>query len=97
MNNVIDEVKYNLLTNDFKPDSNYLFPVKYLHGNERSHNFHCLIEYQFLVYSKIKDFVCCLPCVLSCKNNKKKLAKLPGFSKWYKVGDKRKTHVNDDT
>ena len=43
---------------------------------------------------KINDSVCCLPCLLFCKNNKNKLAKLPGFSKWHKVGDKYNSHVN---
>ena len=91
-----DEVEYNS-RNHFKPDSNYIFPVKLLHGSDRSLNFHWLIEYPFLVYSKINDFVFCLPCVLFCKNNKNKLTKLPVFSKWHKVGDKLKSHVNNGT
>ena len=85
MNNVTDEVKYNLLTKQFKPDSNHIFPVKLLHGSDTCLNFHWLIEYPFLVYSKINDSVCCLPCILFGENNKNKLAKLPGFSKWHKV------------
>ena len=97
MNNVTDEVKYNLLTKQFKPDSNYIFPVKFLHGSDTCLNFHWLIEYPFLVYSKINDSVCCLPCILFGENNKNKLAKLPGFSKWHKGGDKRKNHVNNRT
>ena len=51
LNNVADKVKYDLLINHFKPDSNYIFPVKFLHGSDRSLNFHWLIEYPFLVYS----------------------------------------------
>ena len=97
LSNVTDEVKYNLLTNHFKPDSNYKFPVKFLHGSDRYLNFHWLIEYPFLVYSKINDSVCCLLCVLFGENNKNKLAKLPGFSKWHTVGDKNKSHVNNGT
>ena len=31
------------------------------------------------------------------ENNKNKLAKLPGFSKWHKVGDKLESHVNNGT
>ena len=63
----------------------------------RSLNVHWLIEYPFLAYIRINDSVCCLPFILFCKNNKKKLAKLPGFSKWHKVGDKLKSHVNNAT
>ena len=97
MNNVADEVKYNLLTNHFKTDSNQKFPVKVLHGSDRCLNFHWLIEYLVLVYSKINGSVCCLPCILFGENNKNKLAKLPGFLKWHKVGDKLKSHVNNGT
>ena len=97
LNNVTDEVKYNLLTNHFKPDSNHKLPVKFLHGSDKCLNFHWLIEYPFLVYSKINDSVCCLPCIQFGENNKNKLAKLLGFSKWHKVGDKLKSHVNNDT
>ena len=39
LNNVMDEVKNILLTNNFEPDSNYIFPVKFLHGSDRSLNF----------------------------------------------------------
>ena len=93
----MDKVKYNLVTNHFKFNSNYIFPVKFLHGSDRSLHFHWLIKYPFLVYSKITDSVCCLPCILFCKNNKSKLTKLPGFSEWHKVGDKLKSHVNNGT
>ena len=96
LNNVTDEIKYNLLTNHFKPDSNYIFPVKFLHGKDRCLNFHWLIEYPFLVYSKINDSVCCLSCILFGENNKNKLVKIPRFSKW-QVGDKLKSHVNNGT
>ena len=47
----MDKVKYNLLINHFKHDSSYIFPVKFLHGSDRSLNFYWLIEYPFLVYS----------------------------------------------
>ena len=98
LNNVMNEVKYNLLTNHFKSHSYYIFPVKSLHGSNISLKFPWLIEYPFLVYSKINDSVCCLPRVLFCKNNKNILAKLTGFSKWHKVGDKLKTtQVNNGT
>ena len=97
LDNVTDEVKYNLLTNYLKPDSDYIFPVKFLQGSDRSLNFHWLIEYSFLIYSKINDSVCCLPCVLFCKNNINKLVKFLRFSKWHKVGDKLKNHVNNGT
>ena len=93
----MDKVKYNLLTNHFKSHSNYIFPVKFLHRSDRSLNFHWLIKYPFLVYSKINDSVCCFPGILFCKNNKIKLVKLPRFSKWHKVGDKLKSHVNNGT
>ena len=73
------DFEYNSLTNHFKPDSNYIFPVKFLHGSDRSLTFHWLIKYPF------------------CKNNKNKLARRPGFSKWHKVGDKLKIHVNNGT
>ena len=53
-------------------------------------NFHWLIEYPFLVYSKTNYSVCCYLCILFGENNKNKLAKLPGFSKWHKVGDELK-------
>ena len=78
--NVTDKVKYNLLTNHFKPDSNFKFPVKFLHGSDRCLSFHWLIEYLFLVYSKINDSVCYFPYIFFGKNNKNKLAELPGFS-----------------
>ena len=68
-----------------------------MHESDRSLNFHWLIESQFLVYSKINDSVCSLQCILFCKNNKNKLTKLRRFSKWHKVGDKLKCHVNNDT
>lgn len=66
-NKVTDKVKYKLLTNPFKPDPNYIFPVTFLHGSDRSLNFQWFIEFQFLLYYKI------------CKNNKNKVVKLPGF------------------
>ena len=97
MSNVTYEFKYNLLTNHFKPYSNYKFPGKFLHGSNRCLNFHWLIEYPFSVYSKINDSVCCLPCILFGENNKNKLAKLPGFSKWHKFGDKLTSHANNET
>ena len=54
-----------------------------LHGSDRSLNFHWLIEYPFLVYSKIN--ICCFPCLLFFSNNKSKFAKLPGFSNGIKL------------
>ena len=93
----MDEVKYNLLTNHFKSHSYYIFPVKSLHGSNISLKFPWLIEYPFLVYSKINDSVCCLPCILFGENSKDKLAKFSGFSKWHKVSDKLKSHVNNGT
>ena len=74
-----------------------MLPAKFLQASDRSVNFHWLIEYPFLIYSKINDSVCCLPCVLFCKNNINKLAKFPRFSKWHKVGDKLKSHVDNAT
>ena len=93
----MDKVEYNLLTNYLKSNSNYIFPAKFLQGSDKSLNFHWLIEYPFLIYSKINDSVCCLPCLLFCKNIKNKLTKFPRFSKWHKVGDKLKSHVNNGT
>ena len=90
LNNVTDKVKYNLLKNPFKPKPNYIFPVKVLHGSDRSLNFQWFIEFQFLLYDKINDFVCCLLCILFCKDNNSKVTKLSGFSKEDKVGDKLK-------
>ena len=55
----------------------------FLHGSDRSLNLHWLIEYPFLVHSKIN--VCFLPCLLFCNNNKNKFAKLPGFSNGIKL------------
>ena len=49
-----------------------------------------------MVYSKINDSVCCLPCLLFYKN-KKKLEQLPECSKWHNVGDKLKYHFNNGT
>ena len=96
-NNVTDEVKYNLLTKHFKSDSYYKFPVKFLDGSDRCLNFHWLIEYPFLAYSKINDSAWCLPCILFGENNKNKLVKLPGFSKQHKVDDKLKSHTSNGT
>ena len=50
-----------------------------------------------MIYSKINDTVCCLPCLLFCKHSKKKLAKFPRFSKWHKVSDKLNSYVNNGT
>ena len=49
-----------------------------------------------MVYSKINDSACCLPCLLFYKN-KKKLEQLPECSKWHNVGDKLKYHFNNGT
>ena len=67
-----------------------------MHGSDRC-LFRWLIKYPFLVYSKINNSICCLPCILFCNNNKNKLAKLPGFSKWHRVDDKLKSLVNNRT
>ena len=74
-----------------------MFPVKFLRGRGRSLNFNWLVEYPFLLYSKINDSICCLPCILFCKNSKNKLMKPRWFSNWHKVGNKLKCHVNNDT
>ena len=81
----MDEVKYNLLTNHFKSHSYYIFPVKSLHGSNISLKFPWLIEYPFLVYSKINDSVCCLPRVCFVKTTKTFQPNLLGFQNGIKL------------
>ena len=81
----MDKVKYNLLTNRSKSNSNYIFPVKFLHGSDGSLNFHWLIKYPFLVYSEINDSVCCLPLCCFVKTTKANWQNFLGFQNGTKL------------
>ena len=63
-----DNLRINLRNNHFKPDKNFEFPRKLLHGCKRSfsHN---------LAYSRYLDALFCLPCVLYSKSKKTILRK----------------------
>ena len=93
LNNVTDEIKNILLTNHFKPDSKDIFPVKFFHGNDRSLDLYWLIEYPFLVNSKINDSAVCLPCILFCKTNWRNFLAFQNGINWCKL----KSHVNNGT
>ena len=85
-----DEARINLVKKHFKPDHLFDFPRKQLHGCNRSFNIKWLETYPFLVYSKFLDSVFCLPCTLftDTSDSKNSFSKLPGFSKWQKIGEK---------
>ena len=40
------------------------------------------------------DALFCLPCALFSKSKENSFTKIPGFSKWYKTGEKVKEHCS---
>ena len=87
-----DNLCINLLDNHFKPDKNFEFPRKLLHGCKRSFSHKWIMKYPFLAYSRYLDALFCLPCVLFSKSKENNFTKIPGFSKWYKTGEKVEEH-----
>ena len=52
------------------------------------------MNYPFLAYSRYLDTLFCLPCVLFSKSKENNFTKIPGFSKWYKTGEKVEEHCS---
>ena len=83
-----NNLRINLLDNHFKPDKNFEFPRKLLHGCKRSFSHNLIMKYSFLAYSRHFEALFCLSCVLFSKNKGNNFKKIPSFSKWYKTGEK---------
>ena len=62
-----DERKYWLLTNVFRPTSEFKFPIKKENGKARSFQHPWLKGYPWLAYSRIFDGGFCVNCVLFAK------------------------------
>jgi hypothetical protein len=59
-----DEIKYNMLVNNVRSEANnYIFPKNSI---GRSFQYQWLVEFPWLVYSKLENGGYCLPCVLFC-------------------------------
>ena len=56
-------------------------------------NIDWLKKYQFLVYSKSKNSLLCLPCALFFENRRSKFVKGDGFTKFLKIKEKIEVHV----
>ena len=87
-------VRINLLDNHFKPDKKFEFPQKSLHGCKRSFSHNWIMKYSFLAYSWYLEALFCFSCVLFSKNKENNFTKIPGFSKWYKTGEKVEGHCS---
>ncbi|CAF4550281.1 unnamed protein product, partial [Rotaria sp. Silwood2] len=61
-----DYLKYSLLTNHFKPNGKYSFPILYSDDNKHSRRFliNWLNNYSFLVYSPYIEGSYCINCIL---------------------------------
>ena len=93
---VNDDVRVAYMQKVFRPERQYEFPPKFLHGCKRSLSYRWLNENPFLVYSKKKDTVYCLPCVLFAKGTYDKRSSFVqphGFSQWHKLGEKIEKHL----
>ena len=86
--NINHEIHWTFLTKHFRPDSEYKFPLTFSHGCNRSLSYRWLNENSFLVYSKRKNAVFCLPCILFST-----AVKSSGFSTWHKIGEKLENHI----
>ena len=93
---VNDDVRVAYMQKVFRPDRQYEFPAKFLHGCKRSLSYRWLNENPFLVYSKKKDAVYCLPCVLFAKgtcDKRSSFVQPDGFSQLHKLGEKIEKHL----
>ena len=91
-----ESLRFQILTQHFRPDPYFKFPEKFEHGCKRSPKHHWFEKYSFLAYSKKFDSVFCLPCALfssKSSNAKNVFSKAPGFCKWHKVVEKIAEHI----
>ena len=61
--NLTDPQIYDILTNIWIPDSNFLFPIHKIYNKKRKFNLSWLQRYSWLAYSKVLDGAFCIPCV----------------------------------
>ena len=84
--------KYSLLINQFKPNSSFKFPSRFIDGCNRACQYNYLLDNPWFVYSKAEDGLFCLPCVLFA--NVKGLGQLvcKKFDHWTKKSTKFASH-----
>ncbi len=69
INGLSDALKHSLLTEHFRPSSEYIFGQRYLHGYYRSYSQKFVKTYPWLVYSPHLDGVFCMYCSLFSPSN----------------------------
>ena len=91
--NLDEATKYRILTGHFHPDDDFKSPQQFQHGCNRTLNIDWLRKYPFLVYSKSKNSLFCLPCALFSENGRSKFVKGDGFTKFFRIKEKIEVHV----
>ena len=87
--------KFSILTNHFKPNSNFKFPSRFLDGCQRSCKYSYLQQNPYFVYSREQDGLFCLPCVLfASKTNLGQLVS-EKFNHWTKKTSKFSSHISN--
>ena len=56
-----ENLRINILDNQFKPDKNFEFLQKLLHGCKRSFSHNWIMKYPFLAYNRYLGALFCLP------------------------------------
>ena len=77
--NLDESTKYRILTGHFHPDDDFKFPQQFQHGCNRALNIDWLKKHPFLVYSKSKNSLFCLPYALFSENRRSKFVKGDGL------------------
>ena len=91
---ILDEAtKYRILTGHFHPVNDFKFPQQFQHGCNRTLNIDWLKKCTFLVYSKSKNSLFCLPCALFSENRRSKFVKGDDFTKFFKIKEDIEVHV----
>ena len=77
--------KYGILTGHFYPDNVFKFPQQFQHGGNRTLNIDWLKKHPFLMHSKSKNCLFCLPYTLFSENQRSKFVKGDGFANFFKI------------
>eukprot|EP00112_Aurelia_sp_Birch-Aquarium-sp1_P013364 Seg2834.3 transcript_id=Seg2834.3/GoldUCD/mRNA.D3Y31 product="52 kDa repressor of the inhibitor of the protein kinase" protein_id=Seg2834.3/GoldUCD/D3Y31 len=93
-----DNEKYELISDTWRPDQTYVFPVTTEGGRPKRFQYKWLTRFTWLAYSKHLNGTFCVPCVLfgrQCGHNSSKLVKLfkSPLTYWTSALTKLKDHL----
>ena len=98
INKLSVEEKHNLLKNHFKPRPDYTFPLRYIHGCNRSFKLKYLEQHPWMVYSPYLDAAFCISCAVMLpqvsRQNKGAFVNKP-FISFHKMSEKANDHQNN--